>query len=220
MMQTKQIEFGIQDLFSMVIHEIKNPIALIKANIECMQLMEQTREYKNNLTSMANELEYLQCIAVDFINTIKLDDIRKEEVFVLDFVEDMLEPYQNTIDDITFEIEYDDEETCIAANYELIGVVVKNLIKNSIEALESEDCNKYIGVRIKNYSDKVVLYIVDNGTGIDENISSIKNYTSKKHGSGIGLSTVRYIVGKYCGEFKLYNNELGGCTAMVELPKE
>lgn len=219
MTQTKQMELGVQDLFSMVIHEIKNPIALIKANIECMKLMDQTKECKNNLDSMVNELDHIQCIAVDFINTIKLDDVRKEEVFILDFVEDILEPYINTVNDITFNVDCNDEETCITANYELLGVVVKNLIKNSVEALESEDCNKYIGVRIKNYSDKVVLYVEDNGTGIDNNVGSIKNYTSKKYGTGVGLSIVKYIVSKYSGEIELYNNELGGCTARVEFSK-
>ncbi len=71
-----------------------------------------------------------------------------------------------------------------------------NLIKNAMEALVDHE-NPYIQLHgLVNYQGKVLLQVIDNGPGIDtknlENIF-IPFFTTKRDGSGVGLSISRQI---------------------------
>lgn len=89
----------------------------------------------------------------------------------------------------------------INADSKLIEQVLINLINNSIHALEGI---KYPEIKISCNieTDKTTILIHDNGAGIEEKIMNqifIPFYTTKKHGSGIGLSLSKNILKKHGG---------------------
>jgi signal transduction histidine kinase len=63
--------------------------------------------------------------------------------------------------------------------------------------------------------------VVDSGSGIPEEImDSIFDvfYTTKKNGTGMGLSISRNIIEAHGGDLVAYNNEGTGATFIMKLP--
>ncbi|MFT6053867.1 MAG: nitrogen fixation/metabolism regulation signal transduction histidine kinase [Roseivirga sp.] len=86
---------------------------------------------------------------------------------------------------------------------ELIDQVLINLLQNAIHALEENVEEKHILIKafINEYN-RPVIVIRDNGSGIDEEALAkifIPFFTTKKQGSGIGLSLSKQIMRKHGG---------------------
>jgi len=101
----------------------------------------------------------------------------------------------------------------ILADSKLIEQVLINLINNSIHALEGID-NPAIKISCMVESNKTTIIVSDNGKGIEEEIMNqifIPFYTTKKNGSGIGLSLSKSILKKHGGNL-LVSSEVGKYT--------
>ena len=98
--------------------------------------------------------------------------------------------------------------------------VLENLMKNGVEACEGMD----IDVEVEAYDDgrgNCVVQVMDRGKGLGE--SDGKRifdpfYTTKIHGSGIGLSISLQFVEAAGGKLRLYPRDGGGTTAEITLP--
>ena len=102
----------------------------------------------------------------------------------------------------------------INADSKLIEQVLINLINNSIHALETIKQPR-IKISCIVEPNKTVILVTDNGHGIEENIMNqifIPFYTTKKNGSGIGLSLSKNILKKHGGNL-LVSSESGSYTA-------
>jgi nitrogen fixation/metabolism regulation signal transduction histidine kinase len=102
----------------------------------------------------------------------------------------------------------------INADSKLIEQVLINLINNSIYALEERQ-KPTISLSCIVEPDKTVIIVNDNGKGIEEEIMNqifIPFYTTKKNGSGIGLSLSKNILKKHGGNL-LVNSVSGQYTS-------
>ena len=98
----------------------------------------------------------------------------------------------------------------IKIDRKLIEQVLINLINNSIHALEGIK-DPVIKLSCIVEQDKTLILVSDNGKGIEEKIMSqifIPFYTTKKNGSGIGLSLSKNILKKHGGNL-LVSSEVG-----------
>ena len=98
----------------------------------------------------------------------------------------------------------------ILADQNLIEQVFINLINNSIHALKEQE-KPTIKISCKVEPDTTIILLTDNGTGLDKNIINqifIPFYTTKKNGSGIGLSLSKNILKKHGGNL-LVTSEAG-----------
>jgi nitrogen fixation/metabolism regulation signal transduction histidine kinase len=97
----------------------------------------------------------------------------------------------------------------IKADEKLIEQVLINLINNSIHALIGRE-NKTIKMSCLVEDDKTLIIVSDNGKGIEEKIMNqifIPFYTTKKNGSGIGLSLSKNILKKHGGNLLVSSEE-------------
>jgi signal transduction histidine kinase len=90
----------------------------------------------------------------------------------------------------------------IFADKHMIEQVLINLIKNAIQAFDEQD-DKHIALNAyTNEKGRVVIRVKDNGPGIDPEALDkifIPFYSTKKTGSGIGLSLSRQIMRRHEG---------------------
>jgi nitrogen fixation/metabolism regulation signal transduction histidine kinase len=99
------------------------------------------------------------------------------------------------------------EDIVLNIDPELIQQVLINLVKNSVQALLEEDHERLI--EMKAYLDEKnngVIMVRDNGQGIEEEAQTkifIPFFTTKKKGSGIGLSLSRQIMRQHLGSISV-----------------
>ena len=116
--------------------------------------------------------------------------------------------------EIRFEVNCPVKDLSIRADPQMIEQVLINLIKNAMEALEGRE-DPQIQLRGSiNRQGMVILQVIDNGPGIDpaniENIF-IPFFTTKRKGSGVGLSISRQIMFANKGMLSVNTNPGKGC---------
>lgn len=109
----------------------------------------------------------------------------------------------------------------IEIDVKLIEQVMINLINNSIHALQGIS-NPQITLGCIVEPNKTMVFVSDNGKGIEEKILNqifIPFYTTKKNGSGIGLSLSKNILKKHGGNL-LVSSEVGVKTTFSLIFKQ
>jgi two-component system nitrogen regulation sensor histidine kinase NtrY len=206
-----------QNLIRVLTHEIKNSLTPIASLTSSMEDMLSAREQTVGLDE-----EALQDIHVA-IETIKkrsegllrftdayrsLTKIKQPE-FKRFPVSDLLSRIRNLSaaqieeDRIELRTTVAPPDLKLMADPELIEQVLINLVLNAIEALEGrQDGRIEISASIDDRN-HIVMQVIDNGRGIVENALEkifIPFYSTKKEGSGIGLSLSRQIMRLHHGD--------------------
>lgn len=106
-------------------------------------------------------------------------------------------------------------------NVELFEWVIENLLKNALDAIETDEGR--IDVRGRREGDRILLDVSDTGKGIDRrNWKNVfrPGYSTKKRGWGLGLSLAKRIVEDYHGgTLTLEQSRVGhGTTFRIVLP--
>ncbi len=108
----------------------------------------------------------------------------------------------------------------IQADEDLLEQVCINLIKNAIEAVSGRAQPEVsIGV-FKSDEGAVIIQVSDNGPGIPQAIQEqifIPFFTTKKEGSGIGLSLCRQIIHMHKGSLSVFSKEGKGASFVIKI---
>jgi nitrogen fixation/metabolism regulation signal transduction histidine kinase len=118
-------------------------------------------------------------------------------------------------------INFQGSTKCFADIQQMAQILI-NIFKNAQEACDEECCIIDVNIYFPQESSqsaqktKQVIVVTDNGPGF----SNLENaltpfYTTKSHGSGIGLSLCAEITRNHGGEFTLENTEKGAKIVMV-----
>ena len=110
-------------------------------------------------------------------------------------------------------------------DYEQISRAIFNLIKNSIESIQEKVgkigfFDKKIIIEIRRMEYYIEINIFDNGIGFSTGNKKeiIKPYyTTKKKGSGLGLSIVNKIINDHNGSIE-FNSKSSGTNVIINLP--
>jgi nitrogen fixation/metabolism regulation signal transduction histidine kinase len=106
-------------------------------------------------------------------------------------------------------------DATIKADSELIEQVLINLVKNAMEVLADRPGASIELACYRNNDDRQVIMVRDNGPGIDQEYVDkifIPFFTTKKKGSGIGLSLSRQIMRLHRGSINFYTDPEEGTT--------
>ncbi|MBI3713866.1 MAG: ATP-binding protein [Burkholderiales bacterium] len=94
-----------------------------------------------------------------------------------------------------------------------------NLLKNAVESGSSPE---EIALEIKPMQEGVRIEVSDAGSGMSETIMAnalVPFYSTKRHGTGLGLALAREIIEAHGGRIMLNNRESGGLTVSLILPE-
>ena len=98
----------------------------------------------------------------------------------------------------------------------LVGACT-NLVNNSLEAGATA-----VVVHVVAEHSELVIRVVDNGPGFersDANRLMEAFYTTKSHGTGLGLAVVQAVVKAHQGQFRIESPDQGGAVATLRLPQ-
>ena len=98
----------------------------------------------------------------------------------------------------------------------LVGACT-NLVNNSLEAGATS-----VAVRVTEETGELVVRVQDNGPGFESSDAvrlTEAFYTTKSHGTGLGLAVVQAVVKAHQGQFCIESPEQGGAVATLRLPQ-
>lgn len=116
---------------------------------------------------------------------------------------------------INFERRLDEPELTIQADLHLIEQVLINLVMNAIDAVQGRDKALIELTAARTGRSQIVLQVKDNGSGIENDVQQqifVPFFTTKKHGSGIGLSLCKQIMLLHKGNITVQSAKDKGST--------
>ena len=211
-------------LLSVMTHEIMNSIAPISSLAETLQskihlTMEDPKKHILEITdldtgieSIKNRSEGLLKFAKTYRSLNKITKLNLSKILVLDLFENikilMLPSLENK--NIEFNIKIDNPDLLVEIDRYLMEQVLINLILNAVEACKDREKAMITLSAQKNIEGKSIIKIFDNGKGIPEEIIDdvfIPFFSTKKSGSGIGLSLCKQIILLHNGRISIRSTE-------------
>lgn len=220
-----------QKLLGVMTHEIMNSVAPISSLADTLKnRLEKSIPDLSNKTGAIDDLELgietikrrsegLLKFAETYRNLNKISQPNLKKVLVRDLFETLFQLMQPTLDqkNIQLDIVLKEPNLAVEADTSLIEQVLINLLVNAIEAVKDNPEPKIILSGDALQKNKVQLKITDNGTGMTEEVMEkifIPFFSTKKSGSGIGLSLCKQIMMLHKGNIQVQSKP-GQGTAFV-----
>ncbi|MDX2047701.1 MAG: HAMP domain-containing sensor histidine kinase, partial [Chitinophagaceae bacterium] len=221
-------------LLSVMTHEIMNSVAPISSLAETLKKQLNNargsvrEENKSGFEDLVLGVETIQRrsegllkFAQTYRNLNKITTPNLKKVYVRDLFENLNQLMLPTLEQkgIELEIILKDPELMLEADTNLVEQVLINLVVNAIEAVKDRPAPRIILSAVTLPNNKVVLKVTDNGSGIPHELMDkifIPFFSTKKSGSGIGLSLCKQIMMLHKGNVHVHSVEGEGTAFSLQ----
>lgn len=214
--------------FSIIIHELKNPLSAILGLIQAMEAKAERMpdEFRisdyteriiselKRLSSLLSSAKYIAKPRTSYFVKFDLIEAVKQTV-------KLFEP-EFTENNITVSFKSSLDKYFQRGNKDHIFQIMANMYKNAIESLKHRLGSK-INININQDKENLIITISDNGNGMnDEVLKQVKNAftTTKKEGMGMGLYIVDKLVKIYKGRVDIKSKVGQGTAVDIMFPIE
>jgi signal transduction histidine kinase len=208
-----------------VAHEIKNPLAPIRAAVETLRRLRARKDpefdaYFDQATrTVLDEVARISGIVTEFTRFARLPPPRPEELDLVEVARQVVQMHESgetgKADDaaasgeahaprarITLSVEA--PPPSVRADRDQIARVLTNLVQNALDAVSSQGASGRVAVTVGSLGPgQVFVSVTDNGPGLSPAIAPrlFEPYaTSKPHGTGLGLAIAQRIAIEHDGE--------------------
>ncbi len=219
-----------QRLLSVMTHEIMNSVAPISSLADTLKKSLQKASAENSGNGSYEDLELgietikrrsegLLRFAETYRNLNKITKLNLEKVQVLDLFVNLQQLMQPKLEQLHIELEIILKEPgiTIEADTNLVDQVLINLLVNAMDAVRDREQPRIILSASKGANNRTLLKVADNGIGMPAEIMDkifIPFFSTKKSGSGIGLSLCKQIMMLHKGNISVQSVE-GEGTAFI-----
>jgi len=201
-----------QNLIRVLAHELRNSLTPMASMADTLLSNEKSNEKSNHASNQAFDDQQVRLV---------LTRIKQRSERLLSFIEQYSQLSQlptpkstwfdiNELIDEAKAMMTDKCSVTLQGNAQCFGdtqqvaQILINLFKNAREACELEHCQ--LIVKIYHQQEMQIIEVIDNGPGF-ANLDNVLTpfYTTKKHGSGIGLSLCAEISRNHSGELSVAN---------------
>lgn len=216
-----------------IAHEIRNPLGGIRGAAELLAARVTETKSREIAERIVREVDRIGTLVEDFLVFARGDELRLVPVNVHRVLDDVLALL--AMDPIGTRAKvvrrFDPSIPELLADADRLTQVFHNLVRNALEAMDPSGGT--LTIRTRTTLDRrrdprggrrlpnVTVEITDTGSGIGpEALEHVTTpfFTTKPHGSGLGLALVRRFVALHDGTFQLENAHPRGATARVSLP--
>ena len=218
--------------FSIISHDLKNPIGAIKGTTEMLDkdydMFDDTdkKEIINQVYTASNSVLGLLESLLIWSRTQSGKIVYSPELFNLSLlfnsVVNLLRPSAMSKN---IDIDIDVKECMnVMGDVNMMNTILRNLISNSIKFTPK---NGKVFIRARNEGSKSIIEIEDNGVGISkENIGKLFNFSSNittlgtdnEKGTGLGLILVKEFIDKHNGVINIESEVGVGTKFILEIP--
>ena len=203
-------------------HEIKNPLTPITLSLERIkdkylkQINIDKHDFENYLNIISRQVQDIGNLANEFSDFARMPVPVKKINNLKKLIDDNINLYKLSEKNVTFYLEYKSEKVFLEFDLDQISRVLVNIIKNSLESIyEKQQLEKnfqgLINIKIEDDNDYINITIDDNGVGFKSAPKDLVSplTTTKKHGSGLGLSIASKILYEHGGDIKFIKKNDG-----------
>lgn len=222
-----------QKLLSVMTHEIMNSVAPISSLADTLKnrlkspeiagspVSSQLEDLELGIDTIKKRSEGLLKFTESYRNLNKITRLDLEKVLVCDLFENLNNLMQPSLEkkNIELDIIIRDLSLAIEVDVNLIEQVLINLLVNAIEAVKDQKEPVITLSAETTANNKIVLKISDNGIGMPPELLDkifIPFFSTRKTGSGIGLSLCKQIMLLHKGSIKVQSVEGKGSAFLLQ----
>jgi len=225
-------------------HEIRNPISSIGVHCSLLKShLSQNEKLLASVSMMSREVSKVEYIIRECLNFVRPAELGLKKVDVVTVVESILERFKMLYPEMKFLIRKQDAAVFQAeVDAGLLEQAINNIIANAVFASEEKGSVEIsLGIsrhfsellRLDRKMDPIVhghsgqeeefvrITIRDNGPGIPQEIEDkifVPFFTTKKSGTGLGLSFAQKIIHAHGGVLDLQNEPGKGTDFIIKIP--
>ncbi len=221
-----------QKLLNVMTHEIMNSVAPIssladtlknrlKAAVSDLEKTGPVDDLEIGIETIKRRSEGLLKFAETYRNLNKITKLTLEKVYVRDLFETLHHLMEPTLakKNIELEIILKDPDLMLQADVHLLEQVLINLVINAAEAVKETAEPRILLSAYITPNNKVLVKIADNGVGMPEELMEkifIPFFSTRKTGSGIGLSLCKQIMLLHKGTIQVQSREGEGTAFLLQ----
>jgi nitrogen fixation/metabolism regulation signal transduction histidine kinase len=206
-----------------VAHEIKNPLAPIRAAVETLRRLRARadpafEEYFDEATrTVLDEVARISHIVSEFTRFARLPPPNPAPMDLVETARSVVTLHATGGAKLVLEA---DRALPIVADRDQMVQILTNLIQNALDAVRGTP-DPIVSVEVKRQGDTARLVVRDNGPGFSPEVREhlFEPYlTTKADGTGLGLAIVQRIVIEHGGDIALADEPGPGAALVLELP--
>lgn len=209
-----------RNLIRVLTHEIMNTLTPVTSLAETCRAMLDDPAARDDLreavATIARRSEGLTRFVASYRELLQVPQPHMQPVAVRAILDAAIRLMAQELRDVEVETSVEPASLTVEADSQLLDQVLLNLLRNSADALLGrDDARLRIGARL-DYG-HVLITVHDNGSGIAADVIDqvfVPFFTTKRHGSGIGLSLCRQIMTAHGGDLAIASNT-DGTTATL-----
>jgi signal transduction histidine kinase len=204
---------------SQIAHEIRNPLSSISLNVELLEdeLNESNEEARSLIRSVLKELDRLNDIVSEYLQFSRFPKPHLKRGRVDEAIRGLVQSFKAP-ETVKIEMSLIPQSPELWLDDSLLRQVLENLVRNGVEAItgpgtvriETDVIDRFLVIRVK-----------DSGHGIAPEIQARlfePFYTTKAHGTGLGLATSQQIIFEHNGHLVVESQPDKGSTFSILLP--
>jgi two-component system phosphate regulon sensor histidine kinase PhoR len=227
--QRRRLEVLRRDFVANASHELKTPVAAVKALSEALQtaLPDDPAASRRLAGRISRETERLDALVRDLLDLSRVErgTLAVEPVDLAGLTKEVVGSYADRAEDRHIELRSElQAHTTVRGDRAQLALLISNLVDNALRYTQSRG---KVCVRLETLETRAVLQVADDGRGIPSNeLTRIferfyrvdKARARQTGGTGLGLAIVRHVVEGHGGSVDV-ESELGrGSTFTVNLP--
>lgn len=221
---------AVDKMASMIAHEVRNPLSSIGLNVEMLEEeLERlaageadAEEARALCKSTLHEIHRLNSLTEDYLTLARLPKPKLEKkplapilAQAADFVREDLSKRK-----VSLTTHFEAKDAVAAVDSEQLWQCLLNLIRNAAEAVAQKG-GGHVVLTLREDGEQVVIDVADDGPGIEAEVLPRlfdPFFSTKKHGSGLGLALTQEIVRDHGGQIKVATEPRRGATFSICLP--
>lgn len=200
---------------SRLAHDMRNPLSKIKMsheimcespNMKVLEKIKHQQRIEHCISKMTHIIE-------DVLEYVRMSELNLKEISLKDILNSSIEDIDLS-SSVNLKIEGND--VTVLCDRRKLEAVFVNLMTNAIDSIQN---NGYLLIKILDNENNIEIYFEDSGEGVNPKLESRifePMFTTKQHGSGLGLSICKMIVDQHGGRI-IYKNHPSAFS--VILPK-